>query len=114
MCYKTKPLVYYLPTGYKLKDRMYRIATGKKFDYFIFGCIVVNSIILMLQWHDQSDYVQALLDWINYTLSVVFFVEFIIKVIAFQCDYFRSGWNIVDFVIIVTSCADFILTMTLG
>lgn len=44
----------------------------------------------------------------------MFALEFVIKVIAFSWDYFRSAWNIVDFVIIVTSCADFILTMTLS
>lgn len=57
---------------------------------------------------------QLILDWINYTLSLVFVVEFLIKFIAFKWDYFNNGWNIVDFVIIVTSCADFVLTMTLG
>jgi Ion transport protein len=58
--------------------------------------------------------VQRLLDWANYALSICFLVEFLIKVIAFSWDYFLSGWNIVDFIVIVTSCIDFILTMTTG
>ena len=51
LCYKAKPRLVYTPTGCKLKDKMRNLADTKWFDFFIFGCIIVNSLVLMLQWH---------------------------------------------------------------
>lgn len=43
------------------------------------------------------------IDIINYVCTAIFILEAIIKLIAFGTDYFRDGWNIFDFVIVVGS-----------
>jgi hypothetical protein len=34
------------------------LAESKAFQYFIIGCIVLNSIMLSLQWYNQSKHLE--------------------------------------------------------
>lgn len=106
-CYQAKPQVSYKPTGCKLKDRMHNLATRKAFDFVIFGCIIVNSFVLMLQWYKQDETIQTVLEWVNQFLSLVFTIEFVIKLIGFGLDYFKSMWNLVDLFVCLMSWLDF-------
>lgn len=54
------------------------------------------------------------LEMTNNILSLVFTVEFIVKVIGFGFDYFKSMWNLVDLFVCVTSWLDIILTLVSG
>ena len=40
---------------------------------------------------------------INYICTGIFVVEAIIKLIAFDKKYFREGWNVFDFVVVIGS-----------
>ncbi len=44
-----------------------------------------------------------MLDYINYGLALIFTFEAVIKIIAFGKDYFKDGWNVFDFLIIVAT-----------
>ena len=35
-------------------------------------------------------------------LTVLFTLEMLIKLVAYRLDYFRSGWNLLDFVVVVS------------
>jgi hypothetical protein len=90
---------------------MRAIAVKQATDIFIFVCIIVNSLVLMLQWYQQSPEMVQALEVTNNILSLIFTIEFIVKVIGFGLDYFKSMWNLVDFFVCVTSWLDMILTL---
>lgn len=88
---------------------MRQLADHKATDITIFCCISLNALVLMLEWYDEPVIMHQTLDMINDCLSVIFTLEFLIKVIGYGRDYFKSIWNLVDLFVVVTSWIDFSL-----
>ena len=81
------------------------VADANWFGHLVTGLIVFNAIVVGL---DTSNYLHTRLEhvfqWINDIILVAFIIEAVIKMMSTfpRCDrYFRDGWNIFDFTIIV-------------
>lgn len=64
-------------------------------------CIIANTIVLAIVWYDMSQGVKDVLDVLNYIFMAIFAIEYIIKQIAMKSAYFKDGWNIFDFIVVV-------------
>jgi len=71
---------------------------------------MLNTVVLSLEWLDMDPGFVALLDKINLSFTVIFIFEAAIKLIAFKSAYFKDGWNIFDFAIVLGSIITFALT----
>mmetsp|Transcript_71859 Transcript_71859/g.99548 ORF Transcript_71859/g.99548 Transcript_71859/m.99548 type:complete len:125 (+) Transcript_71859:907-1281(+) len=88
------------------------IVKNSKFDAFIMACIILNTIVLGMSWHRQSeDFIQAV-EYINYVFMAIFTIEAIVKIIAMKKNYFRDSWNLFDFVIVVGSIVVLIISLS--
>mmetsp|Transcript_13676 Transcript_13676/g.25803 ORF Transcript_13676/g.25803 Transcript_13676/m.25803 type:complete len:1737 (+) Transcript_13676:154-5364(+) len=98
-----------------LRYYMYKIAKSKHFMYFIMACIVLNMLVLSIDYYTASSaYKQALL-FINLVFTGVFLVEACIKLIGLgHIAYFGSSWNCFDFFVVVASMVDIFLTFSGG
>lgn len=82
-----------------------RLVNATWFEYFIIGVIIVNGIILGLETSTTISRLYG--DWLylgNDVALGVFIVEAAIKMLALwprPQRYFRDGWNVFDFLIIV-------------
>jgi voltage-gated sodium channel len=74
---------------------------GRAFTRFIIGLIIINAIILGLETSSQamSAFGPALVA-INGLILAVFVIEIVLKLLAFGPKFFRSGWNVFDFLIV--------------
>ena len=43
------------------------------------------------------------LQYLNYIFTGIFIIEAVIRLIALRFDYFKLGWNVFDFTIVVFS-----------
>jgi voltage-gated sodium channel len=86
-----------------------RIANSPRFQGFIFGVIVVNAIVLGLETYDAIDEESGtLLTVLNEICVGIFLVELAIRIAAYgrrPQDFFRDGWNVFDFVVILAAFA---------
>lgn len=75
-----------------------------------FVVVIMLSIVpLALHHYGQSPEFQAVLEGFNLTFLIIFLVEAAVKIAALTPrEYFRNGWNVLDFVTAVLSCASFI------
>lgn len=87
--------------GTFLRNLCIKIAQHRYFDNFIMLCIVLNTIVMALIWHDEPAIVSSFVEVANYVFLVIFTVEAVIKIVAFRKLYFHSSWNIFDFTIVV-------------
>jgi len=71
------------------------------FDAFIMFCILGNTFVLAIVWYDMSEGVNEVLGYFNYIFMAIFTIEAILKLIAMNCAYFKDGWNIFDFIVVV-------------
>ncbi len=77
---------------------------GAPFTRFIIGLIVINAIILGLETSDRLVLAAGpALSLVNGLILTVFVVEIVLKLLAFGPRFFRSGWNIFDFLIVSIS-----------
>ena len=102
-CYKAFPTKEHVASGSKIREWCYNRAKSKQFDMFILVCIILNTFCLALSWYGRPEKVTLILGVLNYIFTVIYTVECVIKIAAFRKDYFTDGWNIFDFIIVLSA-----------
>ena len=83
------------------RARLAEFLEGPKFSNFIMGVIVVNAITLGLETSATAVSVAGgLINLIDQICLAIFVIEIIAKLFTFRLSFFKSGWNIFDFVIV--------------
>lgn len=78
------------------------IVESSRFHNFIIGVIIVNGIILGIQTsRELSDSVIAILDWADLVCLMIFVVELTMRLAVYRWSFFKKGWNLFDFFIVV-------------
>ena len=74
------------------------------FTTVIMLLIVVNAIVIGLETYPNIyDANQPLFFIMNNTLLSIFTIEIVLKIFAYKKHFFRNGWNVMDFIIVVAS-----------
>lgn len=87
-----------------------RLVNSSAFTNFIFFVILLNSILITLQMEESTK-----LRWIYYfdvfdkVLMAIYIMELVLKLYAFQENFLKSGWNVIDLVIVSISILETIL-----
>ncbi|OQV22941.1 putative Cation channel sperm-associated protein 1 [Hypsibius exemplaris] len=80
------------------------------FTFIVYAAVFFNIISLILMtfpsYSAQFGYFLTVLD--SFFLAI-YTCEALTKIVALGFGYFRSGWNLLDFFILITSCIDFIV-----
>ncbi|XP_074500500.1 calcium channel, voltage-dependent, L type, alpha 1S subunit, b [Sebastes fasciatus] len=107
---KARPLRCYIPKN-PYQYRVWYIVTSCYFEYLMFFLIMLNTLCLGMQHCNQSNHVTKLSDTLNVIFTVLFTVEMILKLMAFKArGYFGDPWNVFDFVIVIGSVVDVVLS----
>lgn len=70
-------------------------------DRFIFGLIIVNSIVIFLQGFEMERLMKSILVQLDNIITLIFLFELIVKVDTFKLKGFlKSNWNIFDAILI--------------
>jgi hypothetical protein len=83
------------------RQPFYYISMNNYVNHFFTVCIVLNTIVLVLEWYGQSIIIREILDFINYSFAGIFTLEFVIKFIGYGSRYLRDGWNTFDMIIVI-------------
>ncbi|KAF1391159.1 hypothetical protein PFLUV_G00039030 [Perca fluviatilis] len=107
---KARPLRCYIPKN-PYQYQVWYIVTSCYFEYLMFLLIMLNTMCLGMQHCNQSAHVTHLSDMLNVIFTVLFTVEMILKLMAFKAKgYFGDPWNVFDFVIVIGSVVDVMLS----
>eukprot|EP01135_Chromosphaera_perkinsii_P010654 Nk52_evm54s2192 gene=Nk52_evmTU54s2192 len=89
----------------------YKVSINSIFEWTIFFVITVNLvfIIIELETDEDEDNGISTLEIFNIVFCGIYFVEAAIKILGLRKYYFKSWWNIFDFVILLVSIMDVIL-----
>ncbi|XP_014771226.1 sodium channel protein 1 brain [Octopus bimaculoides] len=75
-------------------------------DVFIIFTIVLNTLFLAMEHHGMSMGLKHVLKFANYVFTSVFLLEALLKIVAFNKQYFKSGWNVFDLIVVAASLID--------
>lgn len=98
-----------MQTGSEIRDFFQKIVQNQAFDIIIFTCICLNTIVLALAWYGMNEDILSVLEVLNYIFTGIYTIEMIFKIIAFGKSYFRDGWCIFDFLIVMSAWLGIIL-----
>lgn len=87
-------------TRNKIKD----FVENNKFQNFIIGLIIINSITIGFETSEEAmTSIGIYLQIIDKTILAVFILEMLLKIYAYRLSFFKSGWNVFDFLIIAVA-----------
>lgn len=101
---KKSPKLYYNNN----QRRLAKLVTGNTFDMFIMFIILADAAVWgMMTSPTLSFYYDNLLYLLDRIFMGIFLVEMFLKIFALKRSFFKSGWNIFDFIIIGISSLPF-------
>nr|XP_035136356.2 voltage-dependent L-type calcium channel subunit alpha-1S isoform X1 [Callithrix jacchus] len=107
---KARPLKCYIPKN-PYQYQVWYIVTSSYFEYLMFALIMLNTICLGMQHYNQSEQMNHISDILNVAFTIIFTLEMILKLMAFKArGYFGDPWNVFDFLIVIGSIIDVILS----
>ncbi|XP_028426003.1 voltage-dependent L-type calcium channel subunit alpha-1C isoform X4 [Perca flavescens] len=107
---KARPLRRYIPKN-PYQYKVWYVVNSTYFEYLMFTLILLNTICLAMQHHGQTKNFNDAMNILNMLFTGLFTVEMILKLIAFKPrGYFSDPWNVFDFLIVIGSIIDVILS----
>ena len=98
----------------RLRGLMFDISEHKYFEAFILTCISLNAILMTIRYVGMPNQLIDIIRDINYVFTGIFFIEMIIRLLAYGKNYFRDYWYIFDFVIVLGSIAMVFVSLNFG
>ncbi|KAE8610451.1 hypothetical protein XENTR_v10012129 [Xenopus tropicalis] len=107
-----KPLTRYMPQNrHTFQYRVWHFVVSPSFEYTIMAMIALNTVVLMMKYYSAPYTYELALKYLNIAFTMLFSLECILKIIAFGfLNYFRDTWNIFDFITVIGSITEIILT----
>tara|TARA_X000000368_G_C23047488_1_gene719789 strand:- start:455 stop:1246 length:792 start_codon:yes stop_codon:yes gene_type:complete len=89
------------------KSIFLKIRNNDYFEAFVISVILISAIAVGFRTYEESfdPEIFLYLSYLDYFITFVFLIEIIIRIIAEKSllDFFRSSWNVFDFVIVAIS-----------
>ncbi|XP_055309467.1 voltage-dependent calcium channel type A subunit alpha-1-like isoform X3 [Sitodiplosis mosellana] len=107
-----RPFATYIPPMHKhFKYKIWSMVVSQPFDYFIMLLIVLNTLLLMMKSHGQSESFEKIMRYINIVFTTLFSIESILKILGFGIkNYFKDAWNTFDFITVIGSIVDAVIS----
>lgn len=92
-------------TWQNFQQKFQTIRDNKVFELFVISIIIFSSLMIGIRTYDLHPIVENVLRFLDYAVTLFFLVEIVIRIAAESRirDFFKKGWNIFDFVIVVVS-----------
>ena len=99
----------------KLVDFCYNVQRALWFEYLTMGLILLNTIIMSLEYDGMHGTMEEAFEYANYVLTFYFFVEMIIKMIGLGLvGYSHDRMNVFDGVVVLCSIIEIAVERAVG
>lgn len=85
----------------KCQAGVFDLVNSPYYEVVMVVLICLSVVLLMMEGVDESYTMEEILHWIHFFFIIIFLIECILKIIAFRQHYFKDGWNIIDFIILL-------------
>ena len=84
---------------------LFKLKEGKIFQFVVILIIILNAITIGVTTYDVSEFTKQAINYLDYLITVFFVIEIIIRFVGEpkKLDFFKSGWNIFDTLIVLIS-----------
>lgn len=88
-----------------IRVKLDKITSNSFFELFILLIIILSAVLVGVETYDiESSFLDTLKN-LDYIVTLIFLVEIILRFFSYEKfkDFFRSGWNIFDLLIVLVS-----------
>ena len=84
---------------------LFKLKEGRIFQFIVISIIILNAITIGVTTYDLSEFTKKAINYLDYLITVFFVIEIIIRFVGEpkKLDFFKSGWNIFDTLIVLIS-----------
>lgn len=92
-------------TLYEIQTFLHRINSSNIFQWSIIAVIIISALLIGAKTHNLPDDVVTILSILDHAITIFFVIELFIRFITYKDkrNFFKSGWNIFDTVIVIGS-----------
>jgi len=91
---------------------IFRLVNHVYFEATIMFFIVFNTVVMASRHVDIAPQTLTLFENLNYMFAAIFNIEMVLKLIGLGWQYFYSGWNVFDCIVVIGTDAGIILNFT--
>lgn len=91
---------------------IFNLVSHSYFEGFIMFFIIFNTIIMASNYEGIDPGILNNFVYLNYLFAFVFNVEMVLKLIGLGSQYFYSGWNVFDCIVVIGTDIGIILNFT--
>ncbi|KAJ8251795.1 hypothetical protein GJAV_G00225520 [Gymnothorax javanicus] len=73
------------------------------FEIVIMVLLLIYMAFLMTESDDQTEMLEEMLYYVSFIYILIITIECGLKIFAFRCYFFKVGWNIFDFFVVIVS-----------
>lgn len=84
-----------------IRTKCILFVSHKAFDMTIMILIILNTLVLAFNWYMMPAYFVEPIEWVNMFFVVIFTLEAVFKIFAMRAEYFKDGWNLFDFTVVI-------------
>jgi len=90
---------------FRAQRQLKKIDSSPIFQWSIIGVIIISALLIGAKTHDLPVQVVKVLAFLDSAITVFFVIELTIRFMAFpnKKEFFKSGWNIFDTLIVIGS-----------
>ena len=87
------------------RDHFIAVRSNKFFEMLVIGIIILSALLIGATTYDIDPAWMTALKYLDLAVTLFFLVEILIRMAAEKrfLDFFKSGWNIFDFIIVTVS-----------
>ncbi|KAJ6647412.1 Voltage-dependent calcium channel type A subunit alpha-1, partial [Pseudolycoriella hygida] len=103
-----RPTERYIPENREsFQYKVWNFVVSPPVENFIMTLIVLNTVLLMMKFHGQTETYEKVMQYINMVFTGMFSIETILKIVGFRFKkFFQDPWNVFDFVTVVGSLTE--------
>ena len=90
----------------RIQSLFIKVRNNNFFEGFVLTIILISALNVGISTYDNiPKYYTDILEYLDYSVTVFFLIEIIIRIVAEKSlrKFFKSGWNVFDFVIVAAS-----------
>ena len=94
------------PGAAEWRRKLAKVIEGKLMQRIVVGAILVNAVVLGMETDKGLvNSIGHILHTVDTLCLIIFVIEILMKLAAYQWRFWRSGWNVFDFLVVAIALA---------
>lgn len=89
----------------ELRETLAVVIHNRYFELFMMSIIILSALLIGIDTFNLDPFYENLIFTLDRFITIIFVMEIIMRISAYDrpLDFFKSGWNVFDFVIVAVS-----------